>query len=251
MSLKHKNTSKWSKQQVIYGKFNEKAREQVHEQLDISKKLTKKIKEFEYDDSDGETEQKQQQNETENVDLKSVLNKDGLLVNNPWIKMMSGVGGISNNNNSKIDEQDENDYSKPKAFVNEKEIKNAQNELDDEEEDNASDNNDDLDKSDLKEISKAFNNNDDTDEEEEQQTVVEKKQIEKVVKKVSKNKIESERLIETEKNLKPIVSKNISLDNKSNLEQVSKKSDNKKHLMTLTDAFADDDVIDEFRQEKV
>jgi len=82
MSLKHKNTSKWSKQQVIYGKFNEKAREQVHEQLDISKKLTKKIKEFEYDDSDGETEQKQQQNETENVDLKSVLNKDGLLVNN-------------------------------------------------------------------------------------------------------------------------------------------------------------------------
>ncbi len=58
-------------------------------------------------------------------------------------------------------------------------------------------------------------------------------------------------MIETEKNLKPIVSKNISLENKSNLEQVSKKSDNKKHLMTLTDAFADDDVIDEFRQEKV
>ena len=42
MSLKHKNTSKWAKKQNSYAKYNDKARELVHEQLDLSKQLTKK-----------------------------------------------------------------------------------------------------------------------------------------------------------------------------------------------------------------
>jgi hypothetical protein len=96
------------------------------------------------------------------------------LVNNPWIKTISDVGDICNNNNTKNDKQDKNDYSKPKAFLNEKnkyspvsrilltgffELNNNnnnknKNKLDDKEVDNASDNNDSLDKSDLKKILK-------------------------------------------------------------------------------------------------
>ena len=43
MSLKHKNTSKWAKQQNIYAKYSDRAREQVQEQLDLSKKLSQKL----------------------------------------------------------------------------------------------------------------------------------------------------------------------------------------------------------------
>lgn len=55
--------------------------------------------------------------------------------------------------------------------------------------------------------------------------------------------------ISTEKNIKPNA-KNISLQTKTSAELV-KKVNNDKHFMTLSDAFADDDVIEEFKQEKV
>jgi hypothetical protein len=259
MSQKHKNTSKWSKKQVIYGKFNDKAREQVHEQLDISKKLTQRIKEFEYDDSDGENKDDGEE-EQKNSDLKSVLVKDGLLVNNPWIKMMSGVGGLNNKENlSKNENSVQPEYSKPKAYTNKKEIEIAQFELDNQNENEESDA-DYLDKSDIKELSKAFTNNetDDEDLEQEKKPVEAREKTIKVTKEcqavaeVEKEDflLKNKSLIEEkpeEINIKP---KNITIDNKSKLVP-TKKSNNVAHLMTLTDAFADDDVIEEFKQEKV
>lgn len=115
MSHKHKNASKWCKKQVIDSEFNDKAREQVHEQLDISKKLTQRI------------------------------------------KMMSGVGGSNNEEISTNNENlDQPEYSKPKAYVSKKEIEMAQKELNNQDEIDDEGDADDLDKSDLKELSKAF-----------------------------------------------------------------------------------------------
>lgn len=246
MSLKHKNTSKWSKQQVIYGKFNDKAREQVHEQLDISKKLTQRLKEFEYNDSDDEVEEKEDPND---ANIKTAI-KDGLLVNNPWIKMMSGVGGTTDNKD-KENTKDESEYTKPKAFVNKKELEKAQDALQQSEDDESDI--DPLDKTDLKDIAKNFNN--DTDEEEEVEKQIEETKIETIVnmplpeiKLKEPIKTISEE-ISTEKNIKPNA-KNISLQTKTSAELV-KKVNNDKHFMTLSDAFADDDVIEEFKQEKV
>lgn len=255
MSLKHKNTSKWSKQQALYAKYNDKARDQVQEQLEISKKLTQRVKEFEYDDSDVEKDDKKTNDDSSsNVNL--VL-KDGLLVNNPWIKMMSGVGGLGvDKSNEKEENIDKEDYSKPKAFLNKREIENAQNELEDESDDDDVEI-DQIDKSEVKNLAKTFTNESDDDEEivhvKEQSIVVQNNAEEEIKTPVeelnTKEPHESNDLVE--KNLKPVV-KNISLENKSKLEVVNKKKANEQeHFMSLNDAFADDDVIEEFRLEKV
>ena len=130
MSLKHKNTSKWAKQQKIYAQYSERAKDAVQEQLEINKQLTKRVKEFEVaesseDENGAETE--------ENTAINGVISKKGLLANNPWMKMMSGVGGVAANANGETGQTGDNDdYSKPKAFTDRKELANAQNEIDDE-----------------------------------------------------------------------------------------------------------------------
>ncbi len=126
MSLKHKNTSKWAKQQKIYAQYSERAKEQVQEQLEIGKQLTKRVKEYEVDGSDDEDEV----DESQGV-IGQVLSKNGLLVNNPWIKMMSGVGGVKDSD-GKDDGQVEEEYAKPKAFVDKKEIQKAEDQIEDE-----------------------------------------------------------------------------------------------------------------------
>jgi len=43
MSLKHRNTSKWAKAQVVRAKYNRESRAELSEQLKISKELTTKL----------------------------------------------------------------------------------------------------------------------------------------------------------------------------------------------------------------
>ena len=127
MSLKHKNTSKWAKQQKIYAQYSERAKEQVQEQLEIGRQLTKRVKECEVQ---GSSDDEGEQEEKENGVIKQVLNKSGLLANNPWMKMMSGVGGVKSEvNGDGVDGGKE--YAKPKAFRDGKDVEKVQNEIED------------------------------------------------------------------------------------------------------------------------
>ena len=108
MSLKHKNTSKWSKAQNRYAKYSDRAREQVQEQLEISKQLTKKLKPMQKDqDSDEEPNNNiKNANQTDkDINLGELLtNSNGLLENNPWMRMMGDVGLIKSTNDLNKDD---------------------------------------------------------------------------------------------------------------------------------------------------
>lgn len=275
MSLKHKNTSKWAKQQTIYAKYSDKARDQVQEQLDISKKLTQKLKQFEYNNEDEEDNEAEQKSSVS----ANLLNQNGVLVNNPWMKMMGDVGVVKNGSKDEAKGAAENDgeYSKPKAFVDKGEIEKAEMDADDSEE---SDNEDYLngeleEKKNIKDVIDIFKNGDKDEESDKEEEVVVKEEeevkvdtnveIEKPKKKKSKkeekSKPEESLKVEKkeEKNIKPIsneqfVDKNLesatsksSDGNKPN----NKKMNEKQHQLTLSEAFADDDVIEEFKMEKV
>jgi U3 small nucleolar RNA-associated protein 14 len=272
MSLKHKNTSKWAKQQTIYAKYSDKARDQVQEQLDISKKLTHKLKQFEYnneDDEDNEAEQKSSVSA-------NLLNQNGVLVNNPWMKMMGDVGVVKNGSNDEAKGAAENngEYSKPKAFVDKGEIERAEMDADDSEE---SDNEDYLngeleEKKNTKDVIDIFKNDDKDEESDKEEEVVKGEavkvdtnvEIEKPKKKKSKKEEKSkpeELKVEKkeEKNIKPISNEqfvNRNLESAASKSSDGNKPNNKKmneqqHQLTLSEAFADDDVIEEFKMEKV
>lgn len=128
MSLKHKNTSKWAKQQKIYAQYSERSKDLVQEQLELSKRLTQRVKEFEVGDSSADEDAIEKDAASGAVEA---LNKKGLLVNNPWMKMMSGVGGVkAGEENGSQGEGSDEEYSKPKAYSDKREIQNAQMELD-------------------------------------------------------------------------------------------------------------------------
>jgi U3 small nucleolar RNA-associated protein 14 len=269
MSLKHKNTSKWSKAQNRYAKFSDRAREQVQEQLEISKKLTKKVKQLQKE-QDSE-EEAYNTNNNENQENKTInLLPNGLLDNNPWMRMMGDVGIIkstlANENDLNKDEFYNNqDYSRPKAFVDGNELKKAQDELDrkiDEHDDNTDDEiNNKFKHSDLIHI---FDKNIEENEDEKKNEVRYNKKKEnenKIEKKAKINKVELlnkddvinnyevkkyDEKKKDEKNISPIESINLKGVNLS-----TKKNDDEKHKITLGEAFADDDVIEEFKDEKV
>lgn len=126
MSLKHKNTSKWAKQQKIYAQYSERAKEQVQEQLEINKQLTKKVKEFEVGN------ESEEENADQDSELINAVTKDGLLVNNPWMRMMSGVGGVDKKEGGEANAGDDDDYAKPVAFTDKRELAKAQEQIDEE-----------------------------------------------------------------------------------------------------------------------
>lgn len=272
MSLKHKNTSKWAKQKTIYGKFNETARQQVQDQLEIAKNLTKKLKQFEVNSREEEDEPEANKNEeTPAINIQS-----GLLENNPWMKMMSGVGGQSTDTNN--DAAPDNDYSQPKAFKNGIEIKKAEEDFEDSEDD--SDDEHIIDKSTIEDVIGVFKDDEECHSENENENEAEKpKEVvveeEKIEKKIKKSKITEtikndvgkdieQKNVETkpsETNIKPITQDiefnkvetdlEIDVDNKKSNNRQLSNHHNKQHQITLSEAFADDDVIEEFKSEKV
>lgn len=266
MSLKHRNTSKWAKKQSIYAKYNEKARDQVQEQLEISKKLTKKVKDLEYaEDSDEEREEKNLKNDL----VPSNPTLEGLLADNPWTKMMSGVGGLLKNTDDDK-KNNENEYSKPKAFKDVKEIQNAQDQADDETDDDENDE-EQIDRSNIKDVIHILN-----DEEEDidksinhtkNQEIIPENEIisvtspklveivqEKVVhleKKELKNMENNIKIIQSQPTVELKINKNEIQSESSNKKSNNRNTGSKEHQLTLAEAFADDDVIEEFKAEKV
>jgi U3 small nucleolar RNA-associated protein 14 len=79
MSLKHKNTSKWAKQQKIYAQYSERSKDLVQEQLELSKKLTQRVKEFEVgEDSSGDENDATRDERAAASGAVEALNKKGL-----------------------------------------------------------------------------------------------------------------------------------------------------------------------------
>ena len=269
MSLKHKNTSKWSKQQAIYAKYSDRAREQVQEQLEISKQLTQRVKEFEVADSEDENIQS---NNTEEAAINNALNKNGLLVNNPWMKMMSGVGESKEQADNSAAQTEGGDYSRPGAFVDHNELKTAQQKMNDLADDDDSEFGDDLiDKSELTDVVNILKDDEDEEDEKKPADVSISKvklpvQFESNKQPKKKQKLESkEKQVEKiEKLTEPVKENNIKLPKvateldkpktetaESKKAVINNREKGLQHNLTISEAFADDDVIEEFRAEKV
>jgi U3 small nucleolar RNA-associated protein 14 len=290
MSLKHKGTTKWAKKQAQYAKYNDKARELMQEQLDLSKQLTKKVKPLqtanEDDDDDDQVEQNREYQRTSSQNpFESQINiENALLANNPWMKMMSGLEKIHKLNNGKSSENENDEkyeeFAQPKAYVNKRELQKAQADLEKlEDDENDSDNDDHMvDRSQIQDLRDLFDKNNDNDSDLENQE--KEKTVESVTEKKNKKNFqkaqakmnhlekenqdeinETEEVKPKEKNIKPLSDNNsIKFNKLSDLDQSSGgtsqakdsySSNNKKsHQLTLSEAFADDDVIEEFRAEK-
>ncbi|XP_020287333.1 U3 small nucleolar RNA-associated protein 14 homolog A isoform X2 [Pseudomyrmex gracilis] len=78
MTLRHRNTGHWAKNKQIRAKYNKDVRQELAEQLAISKELTQKVRR---NDSESENEDKEDE-------LPSNPNKDN---DNPWTKTESDV----------------------------------------------------------------------------------------------------------------------------------------------------------------
>ena len=267
MSLKHRNTSKWAKKQSVYAKYNEKARDQVQEQLELSKKLTKKVKDLEYAEESDEESKDKKDAKGDLAPINPAL--EGLLADNPWTKMMSGVGGVLNDLNG-AKKVDEDDYSKPKAFKDVKAIQKAQDEVDDETDDDE-DGDDVVDRSNIKDVIHILN-----DDEEETEKLINETSKQEIIKTPEVISVPSPKLVEVvkehvssdEKKEVPKMEANLRIvesvapvelkikHDETQSESSIKKANNratgsKEHQLTLAEAFADDDVIEEFKSEKV
>lgn len=210
MSLKHKNTSKWAKKLQVYAKYDEKARDQIQEQLDLSKKLTTKLKQFEYNDSDDEdTEAKSSSTKADNRDQKVAVSAviDTLkpkMADNPWLRMMSGVGGTD----GKGDENDKDGEEEEWGLKKLQTIRNPEAQV-------------------------------------EEEIEVSDKPVETSDKNINDEKIAD---IQEKKADETIEKVQMSSEVKIN---VKRQSDDQAHRLTLMEAFADDDIVEEFKTDKV
>jgi U3 small nucleolar RNA-associated protein 14 len=282
MSLKHKNTSKWAKEKSIYAKYNLKARDEVKEQLEISKELTKKLQNRPLngqDDSDNDKEVVKAQNgaPVQNVQIK--LEKSS---KNPWISFLPTVTVDENNEKQEATAEI---YKKPEAFVNKEEIEKAQNEIDDEDDEDESDGEDFV--RPPRELLKSDNDSESEDEEsqngenskikEPESKVFKQKNSTAKEPKPKKVKKDEDQKQATEKPADSQVKTDIDpnrillvneddagsgdddddicdgdLENQSkNNSLVVSTNKNEIHRLTLSEAFADDDVIEEFKVDKV
>ncbi|XP_033113313.1 U3 small nucleolar RNA-associated protein 14 homolog A-like [Anneissia japonica] len=76
VSLKHRNTGKWAKSTARFGKYNLQAREQIQQQLQKSRDLTQKISEISKSDDEAEQEVDGDEDEVVRPTLTDI--------NNPW-----------------------------------------------------------------------------------------------------------------------------------------------------------------------
>jgi U3 small nucleolar RNA-associated protein 14 len=223
MSLKHKNTSKWAKKQAIYAKYSDKAREQVQEQIQLSKELTKKVKEFEYDDEDDdkhEATSAEAHNDAQLLKIKST---------NPWTRMMGEVGLIKESCNEEQNPavSEPSEYSRPKSFRDVSVLE--------------SNNSKDIDEKLTKELQL------------ETSIIFNEKSNEIIQSQPNEDKYIPEEmpLSSVQGNLadiSPIFSSKIKKE--TQLPSINRANDSN-HQLTLSEAFADDDVVEEFRAEKV
>jgi hypothetical protein len=239
------------------------------------------------DDEGAASNQQKGSSESTGPALSQLNLQSGLLVNNPWMKMMGNMAKVAANGKSKTDEDEDeentDEYAKPKAYTNKIELYKAKVELEkaENEEDDGDDDEDyttRIDRSNIQDVKVMFEDNDDSDGEEESKPKPDKV-VEKIAAKPGKRetqkqqkeqaKLESPPLAfqetKTEKavnnNIKPLYDNNkITFNKIDHLDQgdqqqngtgvkLNLKANN--HQISLSEAFADDDVIEEFRAEKV
>lgn len=231
MSLKHKNTSKWAKKRQVYAKYDDKAREQIQEQLDLSKKLTKKLKQFEVVESDSDDERDEAiVDDTSRAALEkqrtaavtaAIEKIKPSLKDNPWMKMMSGVGGQTSENGAEEKEDDGFQIKNLKPLRNEEML----------EEDEQAEKREEIEEK-KKETPKV------NEEKKKEENIDVKSSSKSNQKKKQKENDDEESMVKNEQKSGMAV-------------KFEKKRDDNEHRMTLMEAFADDDIVEEFRTEKV
>jgi hypothetical protein len=188
------------------------AREEVQEQLELSKQLTKKLKSQLNESDEEEVEKKgniEPVNQSLNIKLQTSESK------NPWI---SFIPDFNNDNEEEKKANNEEIYVKPKAFVD-KEDRRVKSSVIENDSDSDDEDDDIIINSKPEEV--------DTDEEEETEAP-----IEEIV----------ETIVNKEIDIKKVL---IAEEEENDIEE------GESHRLTLSEAFADDDVVAEFRQEKV
>lgn len=248
--------------------------------MELSRQLTKKLsaKKPENDSDDDENE-KQAADSTNNISSQNINLKLEKSSKNPWI---SFVPTIDNSQMQNIkNKQNYEQYVKPKAFVDKNEIEAAQKaiEQDDENDSDSGDNFEIIRSADNNRPEKELDESDSENEGEKKDenksknnNLIEKTTVlasekysnkpESVVDKPSDKKLKehidiSKVLIADNDEIKEVEDEicdndnEISGDKKTRLLKKAAGKQNELHRLTLSEAFADDDVVAEFKMEKV
>lgn len=107
MSLKHKNTGKWAKGQIRFGKYNKEAREQLQEQLQQNQDLTKKIAAANRDDDEDESVG----NQSDEDEMSGAPNPALTDINNPWFDPSAAKSSKKRKGGKTPDEDDRVAYT--------------------------------------------------------------------------------------------------------------------------------------------
>ena len=233
-SLKHKNTGKWAKHKKLRAKYDENARRALIDQIELSKKLTKKvIHEDSESESDEETKMKFDLLEDDNKSNEDHSTNIDLGEYNPWMK--SAKVDISKSADTTLDDLSEDEKkNKLKSVV-------------------------------FKINNKIKERNDEADSERDFDTNLNDSIL---TEEYSKNKflVDDEiKTTEQESHNKSISSKAVKIDPQDfitidketnyaipDLKQINEveDSDEEEQRKLISEAFADDDVVNEFQTEK-
>ena len=233
-SLKHKNTGKWAKHKKLRAKYDENARRALIDQIELSKKLTKKvIHEDSESESDEETKMKFDLLEDDNKSNEDHSTNVDLGEYNPWMK--SAKVDISKSADTTLDDLSEDEKkNKLKSVV-------------------------------FKINNKIEERNDEADSERDFDTNLNDSIL---TEEYSKNKflVDDEiKTTEEESHNKSISSKAVKIDPQDfitidketnyaipDLKQINEveDSDEEEQRKLISEAFADDDVVNEFQTEK-
>lgn len=233
-SLKHKNTGKWAKHKKLRAKYDENARRALIDQIELSKKLTKKvIHEDSESESDEETKMKFDLLEDDNKSNEDHSTNVDLGEYNPWMK--NAKVDISKSADTTLDdlsEDEKKDRLKSVVFKINNKIKESNDEADSERDFDINLNDSLL----TEEYSKNKFLVDDeikTTEEESHNKSISSKAV----------KIDPQDFITIDKET------NYAIPDLKQINEVED-SDEEEQRKLISEAFADDDVVNEFQTEK-
>jgi len=245
-NLRHRNTTKWAKNLIIKGKQKTKEdQDHVREQLRISRELTNN-KTVDVDEDISEDDNAEEHNEGESH-LK-LLNKEQQS-DNPWL-----MGGKSNATNQSEQESTKTTYKKLEAVENTEELSSDESDIDDIDEDKSS--------------GDEWNEKEEVEIEIKELEEKNKKITEKQIKDINKNKTKKQilnlvqsshtiggKLKPQQDSLKYLKSDTDAVElNSIDVDDESSDDDDviydSEQRMNIREAFANDDVIGDFINEK-
>jgi len=119
-NLRHRNTSKWAKNLIVKGNKSKEDQEHIREQLRISRELTEHKK---VEESDEEEEQEKDTDEKESTVELSLLTKTNSAEENPWL--LDSKNTENNTDSATVDSSKE--YIKLQPVKNKEEIPGTEN----------------------------------------------------------------------------------------------------------------------------